>query len=129
MTQPHMRLTRSAAFVAFVWAMCLLPVARATCLNPVPDPTKAGWTKEGNGTTTTGNPLVLTDPSIAPADFLNYFCADSTIFSGDIVLTPHFTIDSAGLTVAPDGNTGIHVTINDGVKLARAFVIDRKSVV
>ncbi len=70
----------------------VVALVNVACFDPVPDPLKAGWTKEGNGTATVGTPLALSDPSSAPSDFINYFCADSTIFAGDIVLTPHFTI-------------------------------------
>ena len=105
-----------------VWQSVHGEVNSPTCFDPVPDPTRAGWTKEGNGTFQVGTPLGVTDPSTAPGDFVNFFFSDPSLFSGDIVLTPHFTIGAAGLGVAPDGNTGIHVTISDGVKMVRAYV-------
>jgi|SRR5437660_1174749 len=121
-----MRLKRkaSAAFFMSIWAMCLPAIATAApCFDPVPNPSNAGWTKEGNGGFQSGTPLTVTDPSIAPGDFTNFFCTDATIFTGEIVLTPRFSIESAGFIAANDGNTGIHVTINDGTKFARAFII------
>ena len=113
-----------AAIFMLISAMCLPAVATATtCFDPIPDPFKAGWSQEGIGSVQVGTPLGITDPNPAAGAGLSFFCADSTLFTGDIVLTPRVTMAAFGNAPAADGNTGIHVTINDGVKMVRAFVL------
>jgi hypothetical protein len=95
-------------------------LATGSCYEPIPNPTAAGWSKEGNGTVTNGSPLELVDTGTGPVDFANLYCADDALFSGDITLAPHFSVPVA----SPDAedSTGIHVTINDGTREIRVVV-------
>ena len=94
-----------AAILMFIGIMCLPAVATATtCFDPIPDPFKAGWSQEGVGVVQVTTPLGITDPNPAAGVGLSFFCADSTLFTGDIVLTPRVTMADYGITPAPDGN-------------------------
>jgi hypothetical protein len=89
----------------------------------MPDPFKAGWSQEGLGSVQIGTPLGITDPDPALGAGLSFFCTDASLFTGDIVLTPRFTPAQSGNTPSTDDNTGLHVTINDGVKMVRAYIL------
>jgi hypothetical protein len=95
--------------------------AQATCLDPVPDPEASGWTHEGGGTFTTGARLLVVDPGFGATIFKTFRCSDPAMFQADIVLTPSVAVDSTFIP-EPDGNLGIHVTINDGANQFRAVL-------
>jgi hypothetical protein len=90
--------------------------------DPVPDPLRAGWIKEGTGTFQTGIRLIMRDSSTAAGDFVNFHCADDALFQGEVVLTPRLSVD-AGFGAANDNNVGVHVTISDGAKEIRAVLL------
>lgn len=98
--------------------------AAVVCFDPVPDPTAAGWTQEGNQPPQgQGSPLIVRDPSTQADTFINFFCpGDDPLFTTEIVLTPRLSID--GGFVADGGNIGVHVTINDGAREVRAMIFD-----
>lgn len=91
------------------------------CFDPVPNPITAGWTEEGGGTFQPGARLVVVDPGVGGNDFKTFRCSSPTIFQGDVVLTPRLVLDP-NFAAAPDGNLGIHVTINDGAYQFRAVL-------
>lgn len=102
-----------------------LPEARASgdCFEPVPDPFAAGWTRDPAGTggsVTIGTPLVIVDNGTA-SQFVNLLCAADDLFESEIVLTPKVSLHP-GFITDPDGNTGVHVSINDGARRIRAVL-------
>jgi hypothetical protein len=104
-------------------------LASGASFDPVPDPIAAGWTQVGSGTVTPGALFGLNDSSSAVGAGLEFICSDprnpdgSTMFgSNDIVLTPRFEFPSSGNVPAPDGNTAVHVTINAGDRMVRAYI-------
>jgi hypothetical protein len=108
-----------------------VPAAHANhlCFDPVPDPAGAGFVQVGSEPPLVpGSPLVVVDPSTEPGRFLTCFCRADDLFVDaagtplQIVLTPRVTLDPAFLA-APDGNTGVHVTINDGTRELRSVLL------
>jgi len=109
----------------------LVPVAHALPLNPIPDPIATGWSYEGSEPFTVATPLVIIDTTaVAPPwvtqPFLTFFVADAPAFAQDLKLQPSLTVD-AGFVPAADGNTGVHVTINDGLREIRAVLLPSAS--
>jgi hypothetical protein len=108
-----------------------VPAAHADhlCFDPVPDPAAAGFLQVGSEPPLVpGAPLVIVDPSTEPGRFLTCFCQADDLFVDaagtplQIVLTPRVSLDPAFLA-APDGNTGVHVTINDGTRELRSVLL------
>lgn len=97
------------------------------CLEPIPDPFAAGWTKEGTEPFTPGVPLQVTDGTTAAGAFCNFFCPADALFASEIHLAPNLAINSTAL-VDINNNTGVHFTINDGVRQARAVVLAENNV-
>src|SRR5690242_15956848 len=94
--------------------------------DPIPDPIAAGWTAENVGCGfVAAQQLQITDTSTALGVGLNFFFSSdaTTLFAQDRTLTPHVEM-SPGYLAAPDSNLGIHVTINDGINLVRAVLLD-----
>ena len=91
--------------------------------DPVPDPTQAQWTKEGPGAFTPGSPLIVDDGGAGAGQFCNFFTPAD--FATEQLLTPRLTIDPGFVEDPSDGNTGVHVSFNDGVgnKIARAVLL------
>lgn len=121
--------------ILFVTAVLVLtafvPVADALPLNPIPDPIAAGWSQEGSEPFAMATPLVITDttavpPPSVPMPFCTFFVADDPAFGQDIKLQPSLTVDT-GFVPAADGNTGVHVTLNDGLREIRAVLLPSAS--
>jgi hypothetical protein len=112
-----------------VWAAAIPPDAAAqsgTCHDPVPDPIAAGWTVEATGGSAVqnGDPLKVIDASALPGVFVNVRCQADALFGGEITLTPRFAIDGGYAKDPDDQSLGIQVTINDGIKMIRAVVLE-----
>jgi hypothetical protein len=75
---------------------------------------------------TTGRPLIIVDNSAADDGFVNFLCADDTLFESEIVLTPSVTLQP-GFSTDSDGSAGVHVTINDGLRRIRAVLMQGPS--
>jgi len=116
--------------ILFVTALlvltALVPVAHALPLNPIPDPIATGWSYEGSEPFTEATPLVINDgTAVAPPwvtqPFLTFFVADAPAFAQDLKLQPNVTVDP-GFIPDSEGNTGVHVTLNDGFREIRAVL-------
>lgn len=105
--------------------------AATPCYDPVPSPAPAGWQSEGDETFVEATPLVITDttavasPTI-PLPFKNFFCPADAIFLNEIILSTEVLVD-VGYVPDVDGNTGVHLTINDGLREIRAVVLQSAS--
>jgi len=89
--------------------------------NPIPDPTAAGWTKEGD------EPHFATSTSLRITDttyegFSRFYVDDAAAFTGEIELNPVVTL-APGFSAGPGQPTGVHVAINDGDRQVRADVL------
>lgn len=121
--------------ILFVTAVLVLtafaPVAHAIPFDPIPSPTLAGWSYEGSEPFVEATPLVIiyttrVAPPSVTQPFLTFFVADAPAFGQDIKLNPSLTVDD-GFAPAADGNTGVHVTINDGLREIRAVLLPSAS--
>lgn len=105
-----------------------VPVADALPLNPIPSPFAAGWSQEGSEGFTEGTPLVVNDADAVPnpafpMPFCNLFALGTDAdFSSEIVLKPNVTVDPSFIPDG-DGSTGVHVTINDGLREVKAALL------
>lgn len=114
--------TAALMLTAFVSTSHALP------LNPIPSPSAAGWNQEGSEGFTKGTPLVVNDADAVPnpafpLPFCNLFALGTDAdFSSEIVVKPNVSVD-AGFVTDGDGSTGVHVTINDGLREIKAALL------
>lgn len=102
--------------------------AHALPLNPIPSPSAAGWNQEGSEGFNEGTPLVVNDADAVPnpafpLPFCNLFALGTDAdFTSEIVVKPNVTV-APGFVPDGDGSTGVHVTINDGLREIKAALL------
>lgn len=90
--------------------------------DPIPDPLAAGWTKEGDEPhIPAGTSLRLHDTT--NAGFARFVADDpGAALGGEVLLTPSVIL-IPGFSTDGEASTGVHVTVDDGDRQARAAVL------